>query len=194
MRKSIIATVYSFEPVIASVTKQGASELHLLIDHNPDSIQQKAIDSIKSALGDYVNIRTIRTKIYDIYEIAKTSVDLIDKLHNEGKDICLNISSARKTKALGLLYAGYARANKIGNIVYIVKETKEMIILPKIQFKLNKNQTQVLKHHLNSNQESSSHLDLNMPRSTYYKILQDLKSQGLIHESKITDAGRIVLL
>jgi CRISPR-associated protein Csa3 len=193
---SIIATLYSYEPVIASVTKFGANRLYLLIDYKPDETQNKAIQEVKKTLGKYIDIKLIKTDIYDIVKIAKDCTDLIDKVHNESK-ILLNVSAARKTKALGLMFAGYIRAKKVDKIFYITKENKSVVFLPKVSFRLNKSQINILNFYdKNSHTQSMSEIyhTLNISKSMFYKTLNELDEMGFIHDNKITDAGRIVLL
>lgn len=193
---SIIATLYSYEPVIASVTKLGANNLFLLIDYNPDESQKKAIKEVRKILGNYINIKLIKTDVYDIFKVAKDAVDLIDK-QNENSKILINISASRKTKALGLMFAGYSRSNKIDKIFYITKENKDMVILPKIAFNLNKSQKKVLDYYnKNSNHSKIQEIynGLNLSKSMFYKTFNELTDKGLIDKNQITDAGRIALL
>lgn len=197
MGVSIIATLYSYEPVIASVTKLGATDLFLLIDHNPDDVQKKAITEVKSSLGKYINIKLVKTDLYDIVSVSKESVKLIDKIAPKSR-VFLNISAARKTKALGLMFAGYARASKIDKIFYVTKENKSVVLLPKLGFNLNKSQQKILKH-LNSMSHQGQTMkdvchELNMSKSMFYKTLKELRDKGLVHNNEITDAGRISLL
>lgn len=196
MQISILATLYSYEPVIASVTKLGASNLFLLIDQKPDETQKKAIQEVKNSLGKYITIELIKTEVYDIVKVAEDSVKLIDKLSPHSK-ILLNISAARKTKALGLMFAGYARADKIDKIFYITKETKDIVFLPKMGFNLNKSQNSILKYYRQGKNHKTTkeiYLSLNMSKSMFYKALNELEDMGFIQENKITDAGRIALL
>jgi len=196
MDVSIIATLYSYEPVIASVTKLGANQLFLLIDNQPDENQSRAIKEIKKVLGNYIKIATIKTDVYNLYKIAEDATRLIDSI-NEDSKILLNVSAARKTKALGLMFAGYARSERVDKIFYVTKEQKEIVLLPKMAIKLNKNQRRIL-NYFNKNGKFSLiqnvYYDLNVPKSTFYKTLTELKDQGFISENQITDAGRIALL
>ena len=59
--------------------------------------------------------------------------------------IYINITSGRKTKALGLLFAAYARNNRVKKIAYNPEEDKTAVIwLPKLAFKFNESQKKVL--------------------------------------------------
>lgn len=195
MDTTIIATIYSYEPIIASVTKFGANNLYLLVDNNPDETQTASIDKVKQTIGKYVSVHLVKTDIYDIVEVARESVKLIDSIKNSSK-IMLNVSAARKTKAMGLMFAGYARFKDVENIFYITKEEFSIVYLPKIAFDLNKTQKKILDH-LKVNQHDSIksvYYALKIPKSTFYKALKELKSMGFVFDNKITSAGEIALL
>ena len=112
MTKILIATLYIFEPVIAAATKISADRLILLIDHEPDETQQKSLDIIKQSLGSVLEIKTVETDVYDIVEVAKETVKIIDLLSDKD-EIYIDVTAGRKTKALGLLFGAYARSDRI---------------------------------------------------------------------------------
>lgn len=191
----IIATVYSYEPVISSVTQLGAKKLIMLIDKEPDDKQKNAIKEIKNNLEKYVDLEFVKTDVYDIVKIASDCIKIIDGIGPE-KKIMLNVSAGRKTKAFGLVLAGYARFSRIKQIFYVTKESKEIVILPKLCFNLNKSQNKIL-NFFNTNDTRGIikvYHELNMSKSMYYKTHGQLVSMGLIFENKITDAGKIALL
>jgi CRISPR locus-related DNA-binding protein len=196
MDVSIIATIYSYEPVIASVTKFGANNLFLLVDDNPDEKQKEAIKTVKDTIGKYIHIELIKTDVYDIVQVAEDSVKLIDKIAPKSK-ILLNVSASRKTKAFGLMFAGYARYNKVDKISYITKETNTVVVLPKMSFNLNKSQHKLLsylkKYHVRDPSAKIYH-ELNISKSMFYKTLNEIKSMGFVDGDNITDAGKIALL
>mgnify|MGYP006298962795 CR=1 FL=1 len=123
MADIMISTLYSVDPVIAGVTLLGAKKLYLLIDETPNDTQKKGLENVKKFLNKYVRIKTISTKVYDIYTVVKDCVNLIDSIPKSEK-IILNISAARKSKAIGLMLSGYLRNERIKKIVYITKEDK----------------------------------------------------------------------
>lgn len=193
---SIIATLYSYEPVIASVTKFGANNLYLLIDNKPDETQTNAITEVKKTLGKYINIELIKTDVYDIVKIAIAAKELIDKISIKSR-ILLNVSAGRKTKALGLMFAGYVRAEKVDKIFYITKENQSVVFLPKISFSLNKSQKRVLSFFGTNNspmQMTEVYHSLNISKSMFYKTLGELEGNGFLFNNQITDAGRIAIL
>ena len=109
----------------------------------------------------------------------------------------MNVSAARKTKALGLMFAGYARPKRIDKIFYITKEKKEIVFLPKLAFDLNKSQISIL-NYFNKEPNFTSikevYYNLKISKSMFYKTFNELKDRGFLHNNQITDAGRIALL
>lgn len=195
--KIMIATLYSYEPIIAGVMKLGASELYLLVDENPDKKQKDALAIIKNRLADFVEIKEVKTNVYDILLVGKACVDLIDKISPTSK-IILNISAARKTKALGLLFSGYSRFDRIEKIVYITKENKEIIELPKLRFTLSNKQRKILGF-LEKNPNSNIYdlmKAISCSRANVYRQLTQLKEFGYVTDNlyKVSDAGKFALL
>jgi len=195
MGVTIIATLYSYEPVIAGVTKFGADRLVLLVDKIPLKEQEEAIKKVKEALGLYVQIDIHKTEVYDIVEVARDVVGIIDEIDKD-ETIHLNVSAARKTKSLGLMFAGYARSSRIDKIVYLTKEEKKAIILPKLSFNLSNTQRKVLEY-LDKNDFDVKKITVStkISRATIFKTAKELKDTGFIDdEYKLTDAGKIARL
>ena len=196
MKRILIATIYSDEPVTVSATRLGIDKLILLIDDNPDNKQQEAIDIVKKAVGPIVDAR--KTEVYNIVKVAEEVVKIIDDL-DEDDEIYINITAGRKTKALGLLFASYVRSNKIKKIVYVTEETKEMIVLPKLSFNLKPTQKKILEY-IGDNAVCSimkASENIGMSRSILYSNIDELKDMGLIESKdkiRLTDAGRIARL
>ena len=145
-KKILIATLYSAEPVILATTKLGPDKLILLIDQEPTEKQKKSLKLIKDSLGKVLEVEDVKTHVYDIVEVAKKGVELIDKQNKEDQ-IYINITSGRKTKAIGLLFAAYVRHDHIKKIAYNPEEDKTTVIyLPKLSFKLTESQKKVLEN------------------------------------------------
>ncbi len=194
-KKVMIATVYSFEPVIVGAMKTGVDELYLIIDNNPDEDQENAVKEIKKVLEDYVKIHLIKTKVYDLVEITQKCIQIIDKIP-QNQRIFLNVSAARKTKSMSLMFSGYARNEKVHQIIYVTKEDKEIIILPKLSFKLSSSERNILVS-LSENPNLSSkdiRFKSNLSKSQFYKSMKNLVTKGMVDENKITDAGKIAVL
>ena len=199
MTKILIATLYVFEPVIAAATKISAERLYLLIDKEPDKKQKESLEVIKKSLGTVLEIKTVETDVYDIVEVAKESVRIIDLLSDKD-EIFIDITAGRKTKALGLLFGAYARSNRIKRIMYVKEENKQVVNLPKLSYSITGGQQKIIeflaKHQVNSMTEFAEKVDVS--KAMLYKHIKELKDMDILEETgdglKLTDYGRISVL
>lgn len=199
VKKVLIATLYSPEPVILATTRLGPDRLILLIDQKPNPEQTKALDIIKNSLGKVLEVKEIKTDVYDIVSIAAKCVEIIDMQPNEDL-IFVNITSGRKTKAIGLLFAAYARHERVTKIAYNPEEDKSAVVyLPRLSFKLTESQKKILDYI--GEKEFSSIGDLsdkvNLSKAMLYRSIDELKDMDLLSTEdgiKLTDAGKIARL
>ncbi len=198
MSKVLIASLYSVEPVLLSVTKLSVDKLVLLIDLKPNKIQSSALKTIKDSLGKVLEVKSIKTRVYDVVSVAEKCVEVIDLLNNDD-EVFVNITGGRKTVALGLLFASYARINKIKKIAYNPEGEKTVVFLPKLSFKLTESQKTILNYlnetKINSISELSNELDLS--KAMVYRAIDELKDLGFINVDNgltLTQAGKIARL
>lgn len=199
MTKILIATLYVFEPIIASATKMSADRLILLIDKNPDKKQLESLEILKKSLGSVMEITTVETEVYDIVKVAKETVKIIDLLSDKD-EIYVDITAGRKTKALGLLFGSYARTDRIKKIMYVKEEDKSIVSLPKLSYSITPGQYKIV-HYLHKNSIVSM-IDLankiDISRAMLYKHIKELKDMDVVENTKeglqLTDYGRIVVL
>lgn len=198
-KKVLIATLYSSEPVILAATKLGPDRLILLIDRKPDSAQEKSLKIIQDSLGKVLEVKAVKTDVYDIVEVAKKCVEIIDIQPTEDT-IYVNITSGRKTKAIGLLFAAYARHDRVAKIAYNPEEDRTKVVyLPKLSFKLTDSQKKIMHYLEEGDYDSISDLSKKIDLSTamLYRAIDELKDMDLITTDeglKLTDAGKIARL
>lgn len=198
-KKVLIATLYNPDPVILAVTRLGPERLILLVDRSPNKEQDAALELIQSSLGKVLDVKSVKTDVYDIVEVATKCVELIDMQPKED-DIYINITSGRKTKAIGLLFAAYARHDRVKKIAYNPEEDKNAVVyLPRLSFKLTESQKKVLELVETGKYESISELAKKIDLSTamLYRAIDELKDMDLITAEeglKLTDAGKIARL
>lgn len=199
MSKILIATIYNAYSIIATANRFSVDKVILLFDKKPDDTMKKSIQLIEASLGSVLTIDKVATEIYDIVGIARQLVGTIDKIdqHNE---IYIDITSGRKPKALGLLFAAYARSKRIKRITYVTEDTKQIITLPKMTYTINETQQRSLaliaKHKQISTSKISEILDLT--KGIVYRNVRDLLEMDAIEKDgellKLTDFGEILLL
>jgi len=198
MGNTLISTLYAFEPVILASTKIGVDKLILIIDNKPVDKQRASLELVKQSLGKVVEVKQIKTEVYDIVNTAEEVIKAID-YESDKNSIFVNITGARKTQSLGLLFAAYSRIEKIKSIIYITEEEKRIIYLPKLGFNLNNSQKLVLEYINNKELTSLAELSnkIKISRGMLYRTIKELKDLGLIYDDngfKLTDAGRIAVL
>ncbi|RLE47863.1 hypothetical protein DRJ25_01400, partial [Candidatus Woesearchaeota archaeon] len=180
-------------------TKLGPDRLILLVDKKPGKEQEKALDLIKKSLGKVLEVKTVKVDVYDIVSVAKKCVEVIDLQPDEDK-VFVNITAGRKTQAIGLLFAAYARHNKVKKIAYNPEDDKSTVVyLPKLSFKLTESQKKILEHLEEGSFKSISDLAKKIDLSTamLYRAIDELKDMDLVSTEdgiKLTEAGRIVRL
>lgn len=198
-KKVLIATLYSPEPVLLAATRLGPEIIILLVDKEPDKQQEASIKLIQDSLGKVIEIKLVKTDVYDIVEVAKKCVDIIDMQHKEDH-IFVNITSGRKTKAIGLLFAAYARHDKVSKIAYNPEEGGDVVYLPRLSFNLNESQKKILEALEKGKYENISELAKKVEMSTamLYRAIKELEDMDFIDMSgdgiKLTDAGKIARL
>jgi CRISPR locus-related DNA-binding protein len=199
--KVLIATLYSPEPVMLATTRLGPDRLILIIDKEPDQTQKNSLELIKKSLGTVIEVKEVKVDKYDIVGIATKCVEIID-MQPQNDEIFVNITAGRKTKAIGLLFAAYARHDKVSRIAYNPEEDKKAIVwLPKLSFKLTESQKLILEKIDNAKIENikdlSEKLGSNLSTAMVYRAIDELKDMDLITTEdglKLADAGKIARL
>ena len=198
-KKVLIATLYSSDPIMLATTRLGPDRLVLLIDKESNPEQDKSLKLINDSLGNVIDVKTIKTDVYDIVKVAAKCVEVID-MQPKDDTIYINITSGRKTKAIGLLFAAYARHDRVKRIAYNPEEDKKAVVyLPRLSFKLTESEKKVLEYIDNGKYENTGDLAKKIDLSTamLYRAIDELKDKDLIlteDEYKLTDAGKIARL
>lgn len=198
-KKVLIATLYHSNPVMLSVTKLGPDRLILLVDKEMDKEQTASLKLIQDSLGNVIEVKPIKTEVYDIVKIAEKCVEIID-MQSPDDQIFINITSGRKTKAIGLLFAAYVRHDQVSKIVYNPEEDKNSVIyLPRLSFKLSDSQKKILETLDKSTYANINELAQKIELSTamLYRAIDELKDMDLVTTEdgiKLTDAGKIARL
>ena len=195
VKKVLIATLYSVDPILIAANKLGPDRMYLLVDKEPSKEQEKSIEILNGSLGRVIDIKVFKTSVYDIVEVAAEAVKLIDAQPKED-EIYINVTSGRKTKAMGLLFGAYCRCSRIKKILYFPEENPEPISLPKLQFNLTESQKRVLEYLEQGKYESLTELakKIDISQGMLYRNIKDLEEMGLVEDLKLTDAGKIARL
>lgn len=200
-RKTLIATLYHPDAVVFTITKLGPDKIILLIDKKPDAVQKKSIETIHSSFGKVLEVVEEKTEPFDVVEIARACVKIIDREQKAGNTIYANITSGYKTKAIGLLLACYARHDFVKKIAYNPYDDKNAVVyLPRLSLKLSDSQKAVLEQ-LEAGCTKATEIAEKLKISTAmtYRAISELEDLDMIERDEnntlcITDAGKIARL
>ena len=202
-KKVLIATIYNPEPVVLATTRLGPDKLILVYDKEPDKTLTAALESIRANYGKVLEIEEVKTEAYNIVEVARKCVEIIDR---QGKDdeIYANITSGRKTRAIGLLFAAYARHDKVLRIAYNPEEDRKAIVwLPRLSFKLSESQKIILEAIDEGKYESIKDLadklgeKNTLSTAMVYRAIGELEDLDFVVTApklELTDGGKIARL
>lgn len=199
MKKVMIATLFTPDAVLLAAHKIGPERLFLLINDQPIKEQEDSLKLLKDSLGRVIEIKTVKISVYDIVKIATKVVELIDAQPNDDS-IFINITSGRKTQAIGVMLAAYARNDRVKKIAYYPEEDKNTVVyLPKLSFNLNNSQRKLLDYLVGAGSKSITELadKTEISRAMLYKTIQELKEMDLVETEdgiRLTDAGKIARL
>ena len=170
-----------------------------MVDKEPSKEQENSLELIQESLGKVIEVKVVKTDVYDIVNVATKCVEIID-MQPKDDPIYINITSGRKTKAIGLLFAAYARHDRVKKIAYNPEEDKSAVVyLPRLSFKLSESEKKVLEAIGNDTYENPVELSKKVDLSTamLYRAIDELKDMDLVTTEgglKLTDAGKIARL
>lgn len=196
MPSTLISTFYSIEPLILPVHTFSPKKIILLIGTESAASEEKINTNIKHIEMIYkgvAEIKKIKLKGESIYETTKEITEIID---NEDS-VIVSISGGTRLNAMSLLYASYARKDRVEKIVCsdIIKGT--LVELPRLTFGITSAKLELLQALANNEGTAVAKIakQMNKTRGLLYQQLKELKENGFVDESfKITEAGRLALL
>jgi len=193
---TLISTLYRTEPFMPAALRFAPSKIILLVNQEPDKTVSESIAFIKKAFSSAAHVKEVTIKHYDLYDIAKKTVDIIEAEHADGKRIVVNVTGGRKTASMGVNFACYARKDMVDRIVYVVEETNEFIELPKLTFDISKSKREILEACAKDCQNIPALAEkLEKTKGMVYTHLRELKDLGYVDENyKLTTAGKVALL
>ena len=202
MGVTVISTFYNVPPQMACIKECSPSKLILLAQKMKAGTKEEKelsenVDLLKKTIGIVTDIVLISINDqYNVYEVAEKTVKLIESEHAKKQEIVVNITGGRRTQALGVLFAAFARNDMVKRIVYTTTEENRLVNLPKLGLGLTKTKRKMLEL-LEEEPESMAALaqKLKKTRGMVYIHLRELNDMGLIDaDYKLTEAGRLALL
>ena len=197
MEYTLISTIYSIEPIMVCITQFSCKKVVLLREEDAPREKLQVEQIIKDTVGNFIEIETKITSLYDVVRIAQDTVNVIENERTNNRNIFVNISGGRKPQALGALFGCYARHGDIERIVYITEEDSQVIDLPILNFGLSATKRVVLEK-LKDNGESVKNLamKIGISRGMTYNHIRELREMGFIapDQLKITTAGKLAII
>jgi CRISPR-associated protein Csa3 len=194
---TLISTIYSLEPVMASITHFSPKKLVLLREEDAPDKKMKAESMLQETVGKVIDVEAQITSIYDVVQIAKDTVEVIEKEAANGRRIIVNISGGRKPQALGALFGCYARHEEVDKIVYITEEDHDIIDLPILNFGISVTKRLILEEVLKGvTSVNKLSIKVGISRGMTYNHIRELRDMGFIHQNRlvITSAGELAII
>lgn len=195
MTKVLITPIYSTDSIILAINRFSIERLFLLVSKKSDEEQQKAVKTIKEHYEKIIDIKEKKIELYDLVEAAHQVKEIIDD-QGAKDEIYLNITTGRRPQAMGVLFAGYKRPDKIKKIFYVTEDTNEIITIPLLSFDVTDAQQKILDNIENVDKISEMPEEIDISKAMIYRAIIELKNKGLIEENtnkgyKLTEAGKI---
>ncbi len=189
----LISTIYKGSAVIQAIKLFAPTKIFFVVDDTEQDIRKNSVRMIKDLFPN-IPIQEITVKIYDIVDIAREVMQVIEKENND--KIIVHISEGRKTMSLGLLFGAYIMRRHVDSVYYITEETNVPIRLPLVEFKVSGQKKDILQK-INDGASSVQELEssLGIKNTTLYVQMKELRDDGFLNkDNKITDLGKMVLL
>jgi CRISPR-associated protein Csa3 len=197
MDYTLISTIYSIEPIMVCITQFSPKKVVLLREEDAPQAKIKVEQIITETVGNFIDIETKITSLYDVVRIAQDTVDVIENEKANNRKLFVNISGGRKPQALGALFGCYARHGDIERIVYVTEEDSQTIDLPILNFGLSRTKRMVLEE-LKKDGKSVKNLaiKIGISRGMTYNHIRELREMGFISPDKleITTAGELAII
>jgi CRISPR-associated protein Csa3 len=193
---TLISTIYSLEPVIICVTRLSPSKIILLSEEEAHEKKVQSEEMIEKIFKNALEVEKKYTAVYDTVRVAKDVAELIEKEHDRGNQVIVNVSGGRKPQAFGALFGAYARNDMVQRIVYVTEEDSMMIDFPVLSFNLSETKKLILEEIQKGNSAVPQIAAIaGISKGMTYNHLRELKSMGYITDGEngyiITDAGKI---
>jgi CRISPR-associated protein Csa3 len=197
MEYTLISTIYSIEPIMVCITQFSPKKVVLLREEDAPQAKLKVEEIIRETVGNFIDIETKITSLYDVVRIAQDTVDVIETEKANNRKLFVNISGGRKPQALGALFGCYARHGDIERIVYVTEEDSQTIDLPILNFGLSPTKRMVLEE-LRKDGKNVKNLaiKIGISRGMTYNHIRELREMGFISPDKleITTAGELAII
>lgn len=184
---------------MAAITKVSPSKIVLLMEEDAPEEKRRSERMVRESFGKVLEVEKKVTSLYNVVEVAKDTVDVIETENAKGNEIIVNITGARKTQSIGALFGAYARKEMVEKVIYITEEDNEVVELPLLSFNLSKTKKRILEK-ISQGETSVRKIAklIGISRGMTYHHIRELKEKGFLGDSRkglrITTAGKLAIL
>jgi CRISPR-associated protein Csa3 len=195
---TLITTLYTLDPVLVCITRLSPTSVIILTEDGAVDKKVQAEQMLETTFGKVIEIQKIITSLYDPVRVAQDVADAIEKEHDWGKQVVINVSGGRKPQAFGALFGAYARSDMVKRVVYVTEEDNVMIEFPILGFNISPTKKAILEHIIQGEKTVSKiALKVGISRGMAYNHIRELKDMGYISDEDgfdITDSGRLAVI
>lgn len=203
-KRVLITSVFQGFAVKEAIIKLSPEKIIFLLDKplNDNALQTRntAISQIKSFYSEHIVFEEVNITSYNLPEIAKEVLTIIDGEIAKENKILLHITEGRKLTSIGALFSAYIRREKLEGAFYITEDDHSLISLPLLNIQISENKKQLLKEVSNGKTNTPEIVSetSDLKRSTIYQNLKELKQEGYVVDGdkgwELTDLGKISIL
>ncbi|MCQ6962896.1 CRISPR-associated CARF protein Csa3 [Methanolobus chelungpuianus] len=195
---TLITTLYTLDPVLVCITRLSPSKVIIITEDGAVDKKVQAENILEATFGKVIEIKKLITSLYDPVRIAQDVADAIEKEHDRGNQVILNVSGGRKPQAFGTLFGAYARSDMVKRIVYVTEEDNFMLEFPILSFNISPTKKAILEHiRLGEKAVTAIAAKVGISRGMAYNHIRELKDMGYISDEdgfSITDSGRLAVI
>lgn len=195
---TLITTLYTLDPVLVCITRLSPSKVIIITEDGTTGRKVQAENTLEATFGKVIEIRKLITSLYDPVQVAQDVADAIEKEHDRGNQVILNVSGGRKPQAFGTLFGAYARSDMVKRIVYVTEEDNFMLEFPILSFNISPTKKAILEHiRLGEKAVTVIAAKVGISRGMAYNHIRELKEMGYISEEDgfgITDSRRLAVI
>lgn len=195
---TLITTLYTLDPVLVCITRLSPSKVIIITEDGTTDKKVQAENMLEATFGKVIEIRKLITSLYDPVRVAQDVADAIEKEHDRGNQVILNVSGGRKPQAFGTLFGAYARSDMVKRIVYVTEEDNFMLEFPILSFNISPTKKAILEHiRLGEKAVTVIVAKVGISRGMAYNHIRELKEMGYISDEdgfRITDSGRLAVI
>ena len=195
---TLITTLYTLEPVLVCITRLSPSKLIILTEEGAVDKKAQAEQMLEATFGKVIGIEKLITSLYDPVRVAQDVADAIEKEHDWGNQVIINVSGGRKPQAFGTLFGAYARSEMVKRVVYVTEEDNFIIDFPLLSFNISPTKKAILEL-IKQGETTVTTIatKVGISRGMAYNHIRELKGMGYISDEdsfSITDSGKLAVI